>query len=150
MVAIFRCRSRPTSASGLYRSGLIMRAFLLAKRNSLIIDRPQPRLGDWDGRVTTLATVRTTALRHAHRAAPSQPQVDRVTLKARYLLLSRPLGLGRQELPVQGQVIGDHAVRPEAFGDPSTSFSGHTLGHRRVVQCPREELTKRNGVAGGA
>ena len=58
--------------------------------------------------------------------------------------------LGRQELPVQGQVIGDHAVRPEAFGDPSAALTGHSLGRRRVVQCSHEQLTKSDGVAGGA
>ncbi len=32
------------------------------------------------------------------------------------------LRLFAQELPVQGQVIGDHAVRPEAFSDPSAAL----------------------------
>ncbi len=38
MVAVFRCRNRAITASGSYRSGRIMREFLLIRINSLIIE----------------------------------------------------------------------------------------------------------------
>lgn len=47
-----------------------MRAFLLTRRNSLIIDKPPARLGDPVTWLTNRATTATTALPGAHRPAP--------------------------------------------------------------------------------
>lgn len=83
MVAIFRCRSMLIRASGPYRSGLSMRAFLLTRSTSLVIPKPCPRLGDG----TTASNPSEVLGQHDYevltRAAPPQLRVDRCTLTIR-------------------------------------------------------------------
>ena len=83
MVAIFRCRSRVISASGSYRSVLIMRAFLLARSNSLIIPRPCSLFGDRDNTSNTSELLGQQDYEVLTYTAPPEPHLDRCTLKVR-------------------------------------------------------------------